>query len=140
MSAHKREHLASALQRAVQQVIARGLADPRVSGLISITEVRVTPDNRLAVCRVSVMPHDREALTLQGLRHSAAHIRRKAGDLIEVRSMPEIVFELDESLKKQAETLVAISKIREERERTESAPGAEASPGAAGPAKESAAP
>lgn len=113
---HRLEHLASALQRAVQQVIARGLADPRVSGLISVTEVRLTPDGRKATCRVSVMPHDREALTLKGLEHSATHIRRKAGDLIETRQMPEIAFELDESLKKQAQTLEAIAKIREERE------------------------
>lgn len=112
----RHEHLESSLLRAIQQVIARGLADPRVSGMISLTEVRVSPDGLEARCRVSVMPHDRERLTLAGLQHSAEHIRRRASDLIEVRRMPRLEFVLDESLKKQAETLEALSKVRAERE------------------------
>ena len=112
----RHEHLESSLLRAVQMVIAKGLADPRISGMISITSVRVSPDGAEARLGVSVMPHDREHLTLAGLRHSADHIRRRAADLIEVRRMPRLEFTLDESLKKQAETLAALSRVREEQE------------------------
>lgn len=103
-------------------VIAKGLADPRVSGMISITEVRLSADGLEARCRVSVMPHDREHLTLMGLQHSAEHIRRKASDLIDTRRMPRLVFELDESLKKQAETFEALARVREEQKGEASTP------------------
>lgn len=122
------DRLESSLQRAVQQVIARGLADPRVSGLISVTDVRVADGGRLAVCRVSILPHDREALTLKGLEHSAEHIRRRLDEFVQIAHAPKLVFELDESLKKQAITLDALARIREERERAEAAGAPPASP------------
>ena len=88
MSGPSHDRLESSLQKAVQQVIARGLADPRVSGLISVTEVRVSGDGRTAVCKVSVMPHEREALTLKGLEHSAEHIRRRLDDYVQIARAP----------------------------------------------------
>ena len=116
---HKAEQLASELRSAVQAVIDRGLSDPRVSGMITITEVRVTPDHKTAFLRVSVMPADRQKLTMHGLTAAAAHIRRQAGDRVRTRSMPELRFELDVSTKKQAEVMGAIARATEEREKKE---------------------
>ncbi len=110
---HKPEQMASALMRAVQQIIARGLQDPRVSGLITVTNVRVTPDLAEAFISVSVYPEDREKLTLHGLESAKAFIRREAGDLIKSRSIPAFVFRLDRSLKVQAGVLQDINRAME---------------------------
>ncbi len=110
----KSEQMASALRRAVQDVIVRRLADPRLSGLITITEARVSPDGAQATFLVSVFPHDRERLVLQALEHGVEHIRHEAGRLIEIRRMPQFTFRLDESLKKQGETFAAIARARAE--------------------------
>src|SRR5204863_7128593 len=60
------------LTRAVQEVLARGLQDPRVSGLITVTGVNVTENLSDATVSVSVLPEDRQELTLHGLRGAAA--------------------------------------------------------------------
>jgi len=103
------EQLASTLQRAIQDVIARGLSDPRISGLITITSVRVSPDLREAIVMVSVLPEERQELVVHGLKHAAPHIRREIGEHIRSRQLPTLQFRLDESLKKQAAVIRAIS-------------------------------
>jgi ribosome-binding factor A len=118
------EQMAATIRQALQQVIDRGLNDPRISGLITITAVRITDDVKSAFVDVSVMPADRQSLTMHGLRAAARHIRHQVGDLVAIRQMPELVFRLDESLKKQAAVLDAIAKAAAEREAKEAAAAA----------------
>lgn len=114
----KVEQLASSIHRAVQEVIARGLHDPRVSGLITVTGVRINPETKEAFVGVSVLPEEKQELTLHGLRAASRHVRREVGELVRTRQMPTIVFTLDESLKKQAAVMRAINQAAEEREKT----------------------
>jgi len=82
------------LHRALQQRIARGLSDPRLQGLVSILEVRVTPDLSRARVRVSVLPADRGPLSLSALRSAAGHLRASVRDSVHLRRVPELSFEL----------------------------------------------
>lgn len=106
--------LASVLKRAVQAVLDAGLSDPRISGLITVTDVKVARDRRSATVFVSVMPHDRESLVMHGLRAASRHIRRRAADHIEIRRMPELMFKLDRGLKHQAEVIETLAHLRQE--------------------------
>ncbi len=109
------EQLGAAIQRAVQEVIAREIADPRISGLITVTGVRISGDETLATVKISVLPQSQQDLTMHGLVHATEHIRRLVGDRIVVRRMPKLAFELDVTLKKEAEALAAIARAAEER-------------------------
>jgi ribosome-binding factor A len=127
------EQIASTLRDAVQQVIDRGLSDPRVSGLITVTSLRVTDDLKSAIITVSVLPESRQELTLHGLKAAARHIRHHAGEHVEIKQMPELIFKLDSSLKKQAQVFDAIHKAVAEREQrapgqTDAPPGDEPAP------------
>lgn len=122
------EQIAAEIQRSVQAVLDRGLQDPRVSGaLLTVTGVRVGADLRNATVMISVMPEAREDLAMHGLQSAARHIRRQVGNLMEIRQMPELLFKLDKSVKKQAGVLEAIARATTEREAAERA-RAEASP------------
>jgi ribosome-binding factor A len=90
------------IRRALQAELARGLNDPRVQGLVSITEVTVLPDLTEARIGVSVMPEERAPLTLSGLRAAAGFLRRRLMDETRIRRVPRLLFEGDESLKRQA--------------------------------------
>ncbi len=114
---HRPEQLSSEIRSAVQELLDRGLSDPRISGMITITGVRVTPDSKTAFLSVSILPADRQALTIHGLKSAAAHIRRQAADLIRTRQVPELIFRLDESLKKQAAVIESINKAAADLER-----------------------
>lgn len=114
MSRHL-EQLTASIRRGVQDVLARGVQDPRVSGLITVTGVRIAQDLTRAVVSVSVYPEERQHLTLKGLQAAAAYVRKEVGEHLRTRQMPPIVFELDASLKKQAEVLKALSRVEQER-------------------------
>ncbi len=106
------DQVASVIHRAVSQVLSRGLSDPRVEGLpalISVTKVDVSPDMRSADVFVSVTPEQYEKRVLAALHHGTGHIQRKAFERVRLRTVPRLRFELDTSLKKEADVLAQIA-------------------------------
>jgi ribosome-binding factor A len=116
---HRRQQLESSLQRAVAKVLSTGLADPRISGLISVTAVSVSPDLHNATIHVSILPEDRQRATISGLRHAAGHIQSLVGKEMRTRTLPQLAFVLDDSLKKQAQILTAIRQVVGDEEDTQ---------------------
>lgn len=114
MSRHQ-DQLTAELRSAVQSVIDRGLNDPRVSGMITVTGVRVSDDLKAATLTVSVLPAEKQDLTMHGLRSAGPHIRRAVGELIRSRIIPELHFKLDETFKKQSGVLESIAKATAEK-------------------------
>lgn len=105
---HRQAQLESTLKRAVAEVLAQGLSDPRVSGLLSVTKLTLSPDGHEAYVHVSVLPENRGKLSIQGLRHAAGHIQSLVGKKVHIQTMPRLDFRLDDSLKKQAQVMDAI--------------------------------
>jgi len=116
---HRLEQLTSAIDRGVREVIARGFSDPRIAGLITVTDVRVLQDLSQAFIAVSVLPQEKQELTLHGLESAAPFIRREVGDIINARTMPQLTFRLDTSLKKQAAVLKDLDRVREQIEQSD---------------------
>src|SRR4051812_27410171 len=117
------EQLAAILREAIQARLDRGLADPRIRGMVTVTSVKVAPDLKTATVMVSVMPHDKQELAVHGLNSAARHIRREVGDEVLLARLPDLTFRLDKSLEKQAGVLDAIAKATAEREARESIAG-----------------
>ncbi len=113
---HRREQIGAELHRVLQELLARGLNDPRLQGLVTLTEVRVSPDLAQATVMVSVMPEKNGARVVAALRHAAGHLRREAGKAIQTVRIPDMLFELDDRLKKQAAVFEALGRVAAERE------------------------
>ncbi len=110
------EQVASALHRAVQEVLTQGLSDPRLEGLlVTVTQVHVGDDLADATVRVSVLPDRNPSAAVHALNDAAGFIRRKAADRVDLARMPGLVFRLDKSLKKQAAVLREISDLARRR-------------------------
>lgn len=110
---HRIDKVRSTLARAVREVIARGLNDPRATGMISVTDLTVSPDLRNATVLVSIFPEDRTKLTMHALESAARHIRREVGELVALNQVPALIFRLDTSLKRQAEVFNALGKAHD---------------------------
>ncbi len=106
--------LASDIQRAVQDIFSRGLNDPRIRGMLTITRVTVDDDLTLAVIYVSVFPHNHEGLALKGLTSAATFIRREVGEHVRVRMLPKFMFKLENAIKVEAGVLDALRKAGED--------------------------
>jgi len=85
--------------------------------MITVTEVRVSEDFADATILISVLPAERQDLTLHGIRSATMHIRREAGKNVDSRKLPRFHFDLDSRTKKQAAVIDALLKVQDDRER-----------------------
>jgi ribosome-binding factor A len=100
------ERVASVIRRVLAEAIQHELHDPRIERMTSITRVEVSPDMSVAKVFVSVMAKEaRRKLTVEALQHAAGRLRSRLGEELRVRSLPAVVFRLDESLHRGFETL-----------------------------------
>jgi ribosome-binding factor A len=111
------ERVASTIQQELAQIILRELNDPRLTGLPSITRVKVSPDLSMADVYMTVMgtPGQQNA-ALNALRHSAGLMRTKLTAAMTLRVAPYLKFHLDENLKKELEVLGLLQRVHEENE------------------------
>ena len=109
------ERVASTLQRELAQIILRELNDPRLTGLPSITRVKVSPDLSIADVYITVMgtPGQQNA-ALNALKHSAGLMRTKLTSAMTLRVAPYLKFHIDENLKKELEVQELLRKVAEE--------------------------
>ena len=85
-------------KREISQIINYELKNPNVTGMISVTKVKVTTDLSYAKVAVSILNSKNVKETLAGLKKSAGFIRSELAKRINLRNTPEIIFELDDSL------------------------------------------
>ena len=87
------------LRSEISHLISREIKDPRVAGVISITEVVASSDLRSARVYVSVMGRnaDRQA-ALEGIRSAASFLRRELRERVNLRHTPHMTFVLDDSI------------------------------------------
>ena len=109
------EMLGSTIQQELAQIIMRELNDPRLTGMPSITRVKVSPDLSIADVYVTIMgtPGQQNA-ALNALRHSAGMMRTKLTKVLSMRQTPYIKFHIDEQLKKEIAILEALRVVAEE--------------------------
>lgn len=85
-------------KKEISQIISYKLKNPYVTGLISVTKVKVTNDLKYAKVYVSILNSKNLKETMDGLKKSSGFIRSELARKINLRNTPEILFELDDSL------------------------------------------
>ena len=85
-------------RKELSQIISYELKEPSVTGMISVTRVKVTPDLKYAKIYVSILNSKNLKKTMEGLKESTGFIRTQVAKTINLRITPELIFELDDSL------------------------------------------
>lgn len=86
------------LKKELSNIISFELQNSKITGMVSVTKVRTTPDLRYARVYVSILNSKNKKETLVGLKQASGYIRSQIATRINLRITPELVFELDESL------------------------------------------
>ena len=86
------------LKREISNIINYEVKNSNVTGMISVTKVKVTPDLKYAKVYVSILNSKSNEKTLEGLKASAGFIRTSLAKKVNLRITPEIVFEYDDSI------------------------------------------
>lgn len=86
------------LRKEISNIITFELKDPNITGLISVTKVKITPDLKYAKVYVSILNAKNEEKTLKGLQDSSGFIRTQVAKTVNLRITPQLIFELDDSI------------------------------------------
>jgi len=92
--------IAEQIQRELSDIIRVEVKDPRV-GMITITDVEMTPDNAHAKVFFTVLgqqPRIDEATA--GLQHAAGYLRSQLAQRMKIRVVPQLHFEYDASVER----------------------------------------
>jgi ribosome-binding factor A len=90
--------VADQIQRDLAEIIAFELKDPRV-GMITITEVQITPDYAHAKVFFTMLSDNKDAIekTVSGLAAASGFIRAQLGRRLTIHTLPELHFVHDTS-------------------------------------------
>jgi ribosome-binding factor A len=108
--------VAEEFRHELSRLLARGLKDPRVTGFVTVTGAKMSPDLREVTIYVSVHPSttappegtatpgtgaeaERER-TMEGLAAAAGFLQREVSRSLRLRHTPHLRFEYDESVER----------------------------------------
>ena len=103
-------------KKELSQIIGYELKNPYVTGLISVTKVKVTNDLKFARVYVSVLNAKNVKDTIAGLKKSSGFIRSELARRVNLRNTPELIFELDDSLEYGAKIDTILKEIMPKKE------------------------
>ena len=86
------------LKKEISNVISYDLKNPNITGLISVTKAKITPDLKYAQIYVSILNSKNTKETLAALKKSSGFVRTEVAKRINLRITPEIIFVLDDSI------------------------------------------
>ena len=86
------------LRKELSNILAYELKNPNVTGMLSVTKVKITPDFKYAKVYVSILNSKNVDKTMEGLKESSGFIRSRIAKDVNLRITPELVFEIDDSL------------------------------------------
>ena len=103
------------VKREISNIIRNEIKDPRLTAMVSVTDVKVTKDLRYAKVYVSIFGKDEEEKnnTFLALKNASGYIRREIGQRINLRYNPQILFELDDSINYGMHIEELIQKVKE---------------------------
>ncbi len=98
VAGHRHQRVAEEIHHEMSAMLAGELKDPRLAGMVVVTEVRVSPDLKQARVYVSINGNETEqAAAMKGLEAAAGFIRHELVERIQMRRSPELHFVLDRS-------------------------------------------
>ncbi|MDD3304142.1 MAG: 30S ribosome-binding factor RbfA [Clostridia bacterium] len=94
----RHERLEQDAKVALSQIITYEVKNPSVTGLISVTDVKITPDQKYAKIYISIFGKQNKEKVIEALKQSSGFIRTELGKSVRMRNVPALVFELDDSI------------------------------------------
>lgn len=99
MQANRLQRINSEIKKALSNILANEIRDPRLRGMVSVLDVNTTNDLSHCYISVSIFEKNKKLLeqSFNTLQHSAGFIRKMLSDQVDMRIMPLLHFKLDNS-------------------------------------------
>jgi len=110
--AHRIERVNSLIRQEISELLQRQVKDPRLSNLITVTEVSTSPDLRHAKIFVSrIRRREEKQKTLSVLAAASGFFRNELAKRLRLRHIPELSFQWDDSIERGGYLLQLIDEI-----------------------------
>lgn len=91
------DRISEIIQRKLAQIIPNEVKDPRLTGLVTISAVKVAADLRYAKVYFTVLSEDKK-MTATILNAAASYLRSVLARSISLRTVPQLHFVYDEAI------------------------------------------
>jgi len=115
MPTRRIERLNEQLRADLSELIGREVKDPRLSGLVTVTSVDLSPDLRHAKVYISVFGTDDDRThSLSALRSASGFLRSQVAARLTTKRAPDFQFLLDASIERGDRIMQVIREIERE--------------------------
>ncbi|HJX03249.1 MAG TPA: 30S ribosome-binding factor RbfA [Dehalococcoidia bacterium] len=106
------ERVSNLIRQEICELLQEHVNDPRLNALISVTKISTSPDLRNSKIYVSVLGDKEKAQdVLKGFKSAAGYFRRELSQRLTTRVVPELMFELDDSIERGVRLLNFIEQV-----------------------------
>ena len=115
---HRQLRVGELIRRALSDTLMRGdVHDPDLAGVsITVSEVRTSPDLKVATAFVLPLGGANADLILAALKRARGELRRQVTRQVDLKFSPELRFVLDETFDQMDETRALLSEDRVKRD------------------------
>lgn len=108
----RNERVRKTLMKEIADIIQKEIRDPRIAGVISITDIELSHDNSFAKVYFSVFASEEaKKQTIDALEENVSKIRYEVGKRVRLRLTPELRFIPDDSLERGTRVMDLIDKV-----------------------------
>lgn len=112
MSSHRIDKVENLIKHELSFILLHKVKDVDL-GLITLTNVRVSPDLRIASVYISIFEKEKREIVLERVKQKSGFIRTELAHRIRLRFVPELRFFLDDTLDYVEKIEGLIKKIRQ---------------------------
>jgi ribosome-binding factor A len=94
---HRIDKVESLIKEEISLIFLNKLRDPEI-GFVTITNVKMSPDLRIAKVYISVLDRDKREVVLKKITSSSGYIRSELAHRIKIKFTPELKFFIDDTL------------------------------------------
>lgn len=107
---HRLSRVEMQLMRQIATLLEREIDDPRIKD-VTVTHVNISKDLRHARIYFTVLDDSKAEKITFALNHTVSYLRRRIGETLALRVVPELFFTYDEDLQKAQHLMDLINKL-----------------------------
>jgi len=112
----RNERTSELIKQEISRLLEREVNDPRLIGLISVTEVSLSPDLKHAKIFVSALQNENREEVLEGFNTASGFLRHELALHLKLRHVPKLSFHYDDSIERGTRLLKLIGELDDTRQ------------------------
>ncbi len=121
MKKYRLERLNETIKREISEIVFKEVKDPRIKGLVTFTEVDVSPDLRQAKVYVSIfgLSEEESKKVIAGLKSAESFIKYRVSKNLRLKYTPDLIFIKDDTIERGSRIVEKLEHLKKEEEKND---------------------